>query len=118
MVPTPPVRIPPFAARPTPPKRLMVVRDTPNYDFAGVAMAVKAAANRSLDAVTADGQIDTLRYGRVLRTFSTVGLRGAGQAFDGIYAVHSVQHHISRDKYTQEFSLSREGLYSLTPELL
>jgi len=46
-----------------------------------------------------------------------VGVRGAGPAFDGLYYVKSVTHHIKRGEYKQDFSLSRNGLVSTLPKL-
>jgi hypothetical protein len=43
-----------------------------------------------------------------------VGVRGAGQAYDGHYYVNSVTHSIKRGEYKQRFQLSRDGLNSNT----
>ena len=69
------------------------------------------------DAITASGSLDVLRYGRVLRSRMLVGVRGAGSAYDGLYYVNSVTHHIKRGEYKQSFQLSRDGLISLTPKV-
>lgn len=74
-----------------------------------------AAASRSHDAVTAEGSIDVTRYGAVLHARGLVGVRGAGIAFDGLYYVESVTHHLKRGEYKQHFKLTRNGLVSLTP---
>lgn len=65
--------------------------------------------------VSASGQLDTARYGGVLKPRSIVGIRGAGFRHDGFYYVKSVTHNISPDSYTQSFQLTREGVGSLTP---
>jgi hypothetical protein len=58
-----------------------------------------------------------LRYGRVLKARGLVGVRGAGDAFDGLYYVRSVTHSIKRGEYKQSFSLSRNGLLSVVPKV-
>jgi hypothetical protein len=73
---------------------------------------------RSSDAITVQGSLDVLRYGRVLRSRMLVGVRGAGLAYDGLYYVNSVTHNIQRGEYKQSFQLSRDGLISNTPRVL
>jgi len=72
----------------------------------------------SIDNVTADGEVDALRYGGVLQARGIVGLRGAGHSYDGFWYVKSVTHTIRRGAYTQRFSLAREGTGSTTPAVL
>jgi hypothetical protein len=74
-----------------------------------------AAASASMDAVTASGNLDVVRYGHVLKSRRLVGVRGAGLAFDGLYYVKSVTSTIKRGEFKQSFELSRNGLVSLTP---
>jgi hypothetical protein len=56
-----------------------------------------------------------LRYGRLLKARRLVGVRGAGAAFDGLYFVKSVTSTLKRGEFKQRFSLTRNGLVSLTP---
>jgi hypothetical protein len=46
-----------------------------------------------------------------------VGVRGVGFSYDGLYWVKRVAHSIQvpEGKYTQSFSLAREGLGALLP---
>jgi len=44
-----------------------------------------------------------------------VGVRGAGDAFNGLYYVTSVTHQIKRGSYSQSFTLARNGLLSTLP---
>jgi hypothetical protein len=74
-----------------------------------------AAASESLDAVTANGSLDVVRYGHVLKSRKLVGVRGAGLAFDGLYYVRSVTSTIKPGEFKQSFELSRNGLVSITP---
>jgi hypothetical protein len=70
------------------------------------------------DVVTATGQLDALRYNGLLNPRGLVGLRGAGHTFDGLYYVKSVTHNISKGRYNQSFSLSREGTGPVLPVVL
>jgi hypothetical protein len=72
-------------------------------------------SSESLDAVTANGSLDVLRYGRLLKPRGLVGVRGAGLAFDGLYYVHSVTTTMKRGECKQSFQLTRNGLVSITP---
>lgn len=74
-------------------------------------------ASASADAVTGAGQLDVMRYGRILKSRQLVGVRGAGTSYDGLYYVKSVTHNLNtkRGEYKQSFTLARNGLISLTP---
>ncbi len=76
------------------------------------ALSALAKVAKKADAVSANGSLSVSRYGHILRSRSLVGVRGAGEAFDGLYFVKSVKHQIKRGEYKQDFSLSRDGLYS------
>lgn len=78
----------------------------------------ESRATRSDDAVvTASGEVDTFRYGHVLRARGLVGVRGAGLAYDGMYYVQRVSHRITPGAWRQDFTLSREGLQSTVREV-
>lgn len=79
--------------------------------FARAQGQVDAAA----DAVTATGELDASRYGRLLQPRGLVGVRGAGWTYDGFWYVREVRHALSRGAYTQHFSLARDGYGSTTP---
>ena len=85
-------------------------RTIPQSVLIGLAQAAQAA-----EAVTGDGSLDVARYGGILKARQLVGVRGAGQAFDGLYYVKSVTHKIKRGEYKQSFKLSRNGLVSTVP---
>jgi hypothetical protein len=74
-----------------------------------------AKAAESAEAVTAHGELDVSRYGRILKARRLVGVRGAGMAYDGLYYVKSVTHKIKQGEYKQSFELSRNGLVSTLP---
>jgi hypothetical protein len=78
----------------------------------GLAKAAKWA-----EAVTGRGELNVLRYGRILKARQLVGVRGAGMAFDGLHYVKSVTHKIKPGEYTQSFELTRNGLISTLPRV-
>jgi hypothetical protein len=87
--------------------------------FAQAYAKAQSITDKSMDnVVTASGELDALRYGGVLKTRTLVGLRGAGYTHDGFYYVKGVTHKISPGKYTQSFSLTREGDGSITPVVI
>lgn len=69
----------------------------------------------SADSVTAEGELDAIRYGELLQARGLVGLRGAGYSYDGLYYVKRVKHTIERGDYKQQFTLTRDGVGSTTP---
>jgi hypothetical protein len=76
----------------------------------------RAEVDRSTDkVVTASGELDAVRYGDLLRARERVGLRGAGQLYDGEYYVQRVTHTLRRGSYRQSFTLTREGLGTTIP---
>lgn len=118
-VPVPNISVlrPPLGARLTPPAKVEF------YEY-GTKLKITQALARALgisfaasDAITASGSLNVLRYGQVLRSRMLVGVRGAGQAYDGLYYVNNVTHNIKRGEYKQSFNLSRDGLISLTPKV-
>jgi len=71
------------------------------------------ATNRSTDqVVTASGTVDTLRYASFIETPGVLPVRGVGDSYDGNYYVSQVTHDISLGKYTQNFTIQREGIGS------
>jgi hypothetical protein len=114
----PPLRVPPLAVTPTPSRRVMLLRDTANQGAAATAREMMSSITNQPDTVSGDGEVDTIRYGHVLRARGLVGLRGAGISYDGLYYLKSVTHNISRGTYTQSFSVSREGTRPLAPMVM
>jgi hypothetical protein len=103
---------PPLGAVPPIPKQIEPITGTAKLSLIRAAAIGLAKAAKTADAATAKGTLDVLRYGRVLNARKLVGLRGAGEAFDGLYYVTSVTHNIERGSYKQDFSLARNGLIS------
>lgn len=109
-IPVPSGFLPSLASRPVTPLRTSMSSDTANLSaFQGMLRAL-TAARQSGDAVSASGQLDTVRYGRTLRARRLVDVRGVGNTHDGTYYVKEVTHRIKRGEYKQRFTLRREGL--------
>jgi hypothetical protein len=86
---------------------------------AAAALAeAQAASEASAQVLTAEGELDGNRYGKVLQPRQLVGLRGAGRAHNGFYFVEEVKHVIKRGEYKQQFKLSREGTGTTTPVVM
>lgn len=108
---------PPLGLIPPIPKNFELITDTARLSFVQAALRGVSRAARSSEAVTGQGTLDVLRYGRVLKARGLVGVRGAGTAFDGLYYVDRVTHTIKRGEYKQSFGLSRNGLISIVPQV-
>jgi hypothetical protein len=115
------LRLPPLAAMPALPFQLPNVRTSLLEQSSGLSVVeayarAQGVTDKSVDSVvTAQGELDALRYGDVLAPRGIVGLRGAGFTHDGFYYVKSVSHAISRGQFKQRFSLTREGTGAITP---
>lgn len=109
---------PPLAMRPIPALRKTLSRDTANLDAGQATLTALATTSETSDAVTGTGELDGVRYGHVLRARRLVGVRGVGLSYDGNYYVKQVTHRIKVGEYKQSFTLTREGLGSLTPAVV
>jgi hypothetical protein len=109
--------VPPLALRPAPVKRTVLLRTTANQLPGQAATTALASITNVPDALTAEGEVDTLVYGHALRARKLVGVRGVGLTHDGLYYVRSVTHRIENGAFTQRFRLSREGTMTTTPVL-
>ena len=108
---------PPLGALPTPLANITVLKDTAKMNPMQAISRGLAEAKRSQDSVSASGSLNVLRYGRVLKARQLVGVRGAGLAYDGLYYVQSVTSTLKRGEFKQSFSLTRNGLISITPRV-
>ncbi|MGH8072129.1 MAG: hypothetical protein ACRERE_44240 [Candidatus Entotheonellia bacterium] len=97
--------------------KITLLFDTAKLSPLQAALRGIAYAAQHADVVSGTGSLNVLRYGRVLKARQLVGVRGAGAAFDGLYYVKSVTHNIKRGEYTQDFTLSRNGLLSTLPKV-
>lgn len=94
---------------PLKPRRELLHYGLAKYDQERASVAIRSMVTQNADAVTAEGQLETVRYGAILRPHRLVRVADAGDSYDGQYYVRRVTHRIQRDQYTQSFSLSREG---------
>lgn len=104
----------PLSGNPTlitqPHVRVERYRALKGLDSAQARAQAKGMIEESADAVSAEGELDSLKYGDLLQARRIVKLGGAGNNFDGLYYVKSVTHSIKRGDYKQRFSLVREGV--------
>lgn len=90
-------------------RRIETYEDT-GHEFARAQAKTQAMVNRSAEnGITVTGELDTLRYGRMLKLRQLVALRGMGNTHDGLYYVKSVTHRIRKGEYQQNFTITREG---------
>jgi hypothetical protein len=111
----PSLRVPPLSSTVSSARRTERLRCTANRNFAQASTTAVAAVTGAQEPVSAEGELDTVRYGSVLRPHRLVGVRGVGRSYNGDYSVKSVTHRIQRGVYTQTFKLSRGGTGTLTP---
>jgi hypothetical protein len=114
-IPVPPITPlnPPLGAIPPIPLKLEPVNDKlSKFSLPKALMLGIAVAAQKAEAVTGSGELDVVRYGRILKARQLVGVRGAGLAYDGLHYVKSVTHKIKPGEYKQSFELSRNGLIS------
>ena len=117
-VPIPDVSLlrPPLAARPAIALKFKHLQ-TSHLPPLRAALRSLAHAGQSTDAVTGSGSLNVLRYGHILKARQLVGVRGASPACDGLFYVKSVTHNLKAGEYKQSFTLAREGLVSLIPNV-
>jgi hypothetical protein len=108
---------PPLGAVPPIPKNVPIINGVAKLPPVRALLIGLAKQAQKADSVTATGSLDVLRYGQVLNARSLVGIRGAGMAFDGMWYVTGVTHHLKRGEYKQDFTLSRNGLISTLPSV-
>jgi hypothetical protein len=115
--PLPSLRVPPLAATPVAARRTARLRDTARQNPAQAALSAVSTVSNTAEPVTGNGEVDTVRYGTILRARRLVGVRGAGMNYNGNYYLRQVTHTIQMvpGSYTQRFTLSREGVGTLLP---
>lgn len=89
--------------------RQVLISGTGLADTGELQTAAQAEVDRSAFAITAEGEVNTVAYGDVLRAKRPVLVRGAGKQFSGLYYVQRVTHTFTGDGYTQHFSLKRNA---------
>lgn len=66
--------------------------------------------------ITAQGEIDSVLYGAVLRAKNLVPIKGVGELFSGLYYVTNVKHVFNVERYVQRFSARRNAMAPSGPE--
>jgi hypothetical protein len=118
IVTTPPIQVP-IARTPAPRKRTTLLHESGGLDVTVARARAQASVDQSsANVITADGELDGVRYGKPIEARRLIGVRGVGDTYDGLYLVRRVTHVIERGNYQQRFSLAREGVGTLTPALL
>lgn len=113
-IPVPESLLPSLTSQPAPALRTTVARNTANLNTFQAGLQALIGATAGAGAVDASGELDTIRYGRILQARRLVGVRGAGKSYDGTYYVRGVTHFIKRGEYRQGFTLAREGRGALS----
>jgi hypothetical protein len=106
---------PPLGIIPPLPPKVTLLTNTAKLNPLSAVMKGIAYAGSHSDSVFGTGQLDVVRYGHVLRARQLVGVRGAGDAYNGLYYVTSVTDTLKRGTFTQSFSLARNALLSTLP---
>lgn len=106
---------PPLGAVPPLPPKITFLDDTAKLNPLAAAMRGLAYSGQHADSVFGSGSLDVTRYGHVLKARRLVGVRGAGEAFDGLHYVSSVTTTMKRGEFSQNFTLARNGLLSTIP---
>ncbi len=93
---------------PSRPRRVLVSQT--GLSQAGELQAYsQALVDRSSFSILAEGELNTVAYGSLLKAKELVSVRGAGSQFSGTYYVQRVRHEFTGDGYVQKFSLKRNA---------
>jgi hypothetical protein len=109
---------PPLGVVPPLPPKITNLTDTAKLGPAAALMKGLAYASTHSDSVFGTGTLDVVRYGHVLKSRSLVGVRGAGEAFDGLHYVSSVTSTLKPGSFTQQFTTARNALLSTVPTVV
>lgn len=105
----PPLGLEPALARIVPPP-LARPAETDAANASELVTESQAVVNRTSRALRGSGEVDSMRYGKVLRPGLPVAIRGAGRQYSGNYYVTRVSHSISTSHYTQRFEAWRNAV--------
>jgi hypothetical protein len=105
----PPMGLEPTLLRVLPPP-LARPAETDAANASELMTEAQAIVDRSSRALRAGGDVDGIRYGKVLRPGLPVAVRGAGRQYSGNYYVTRVAHSLSTSHYTQRFEAWRNAV--------
>lgn len=117
-IPVPGSLLPSLSSQPAQPLRTTISRDAANLNPMQAGLRALTGASQGADTITGTGELDTVRYGRALRSRRLVGVRGVGYNYNGNYYVKQVTHRLKRGEYKQSFTLTRDGRGSTSPVVL
>jgi hypothetical protein len=106
---------PPLGLVPPLPPQIAKINETGHLSAPEALAAGIAFVGQNSDSVFGDGTLNVGKYGRLLKSRSLVGVRGASLPFDGLYYVTNVTHEIEPGSYKQSFALARNALISTVP---
>lgn len=108
---------PPLGLVPPLPPQRSKINETGHLTAPEALSAGIAFVGKHSDSVFGRGKLDVAKYGRLLKSRSLVGVRGASLPFDGLYYVTNVTHEIEPGSYKQSFALARNALLSTVPRV-
>lgn len=106
---------PPLGLVPPLPPQIAKINRTGHLSAPAAIAAGIAFVGQNSDSVFGRGTLDVAKYGRLLKSRSLVGVRGASIPFDGLYYVTNVTHEMKPGSYKQSFALARNALISTVP---
>ena len=118
-------RLPPLATRPAlvTSGRIVLWNDSDQLGPLQSFLQAQARTDVSTDAVvTAQCEVSPARLGRIVTAPGIVGVRGTGEAYDGLYYLKAASHRIGLTaaegwNYTQQLTMTREGVGTTTSVL-
>ena len=102
------LRLPPLVVSPTPSKRKDQLRESANETPSRAFLSSIAKVTGAPERVTGTGEVDTSRYGSIMKARGLIGVRGVS-AYDGFYYLRQVTHHLEVGKHTQSFVMTRRA---------
>ncbi|SFR07258.1 hypothetical protein [Poseidonocella sedimentorum] len=108
-----PLLNPPLGAIPPIPLQITPITDSAKYNpVQGALIGMAKAAQINKAPMKVSGQLDVIRYGRLLKPHKLVSLRGFGAPFNGLHYAAMVRTDFAPGSLTQNFELTRNGVLS------
>jgi phage protein D len=89
--------------------RRVLVSQTGLSDASELQTYSQALVDQTSFSILAEGELNTVAYGSLLKAKKLVSVRGAGRQFSGEYYVRRVLHQFTGDGHLQKFSLRRNA---------